>query len=85
MQDQNQIRKFFQFKRGIINYNFIKVGSTYYDLQTNASMVERIHLHDDGKISLAWTTSTIAAYQRGTGYNHYDLSNWLTVMTQHKT
>lgn len=67
-------------KRGIITYNFIKVGSTYYDLQTNASIGRRVLLHSDGKVSVAWTTSNDAAYtNRGTGYNHFNLTNWLTV------
>lgn len=67
-------------KRGLITYNFIKVGSTYYDLQTNASIGRRVLLHNDGKVSVAWTTSNDAAYtNRGTGYNHFDLSNWLSV------
>ena len=29
------------------------VGSTTYDLQTNASVMDRILMHDDGSISLA--------------------------------
>ena len=67
-------------KRGLITYNFVKVGSTYYDLQTNASVGRRVLLHADGKVSVAWTTSNDAAYtNRGTGYNHFDLNNWLTV------
>ncbi len=67
-------------KRGIINYNFIKVGSTYYDLQTNASIGRRVLLHSDGRVSVAWTTSNDALYNnRGTGYNHFNLTSWLTV------
>lgn len=67
-------------KRGLITYNFVKVGSTYYDLQTNASMGRRVFVHSDGTISLVWTTSTDAAYNnRGTGYNYYNSSSWLTV------
>jgi len=67
-------------KRGLITYSFIKVGSTYYDLQTNASMGRRIHVYPDGKVSLVWSTSADIAYtKRGTGYNHYNLTNWLTV------
>ena len=67
-------------KRGIISYNFVKVGSTYYDLQTNASIGRRVVLQDDGKVSVAWTTSNDATYaNRGTGYNHFNLSSWLSV------
>lgn len=67
-------------KRGIITYNFVKVGSTYYDLQTNASIGRRVMLLPDGTVSVAWTTSEDDAYtKRGTGYNHFDGNNWLTV------
>ena len=63
-----------------ISYNFVKVGSTYYDLQTNASIGRRVVLHNDGKVSVAWTTSNDATYaNRGTGYNHFNLSSWLSV------
>lgn len=67
-------------KRGIITYNFIKVGATFYDLQTNASIGRRVFLHSDGRVSVAWTTSNDNTYaNRGTGYNHFNLTNWLTV------
>ncbi len=67
-------------KRGLITYNFIKVGSTYYDLQTNASIGRRVLLLPDGTVSVAWTTSEDEAYtKRGTGYNHFDGTSWLTV------
>lgn len=67
-------------KRGIITYDFIKVGSTYYDLQTNASIGRRVHLLPNGNVSLAWTTSDDEGFtRRGTGYNHFNGTNWLTV------
>ncbi|MCC6817302.1 MAG: T9SS type A sorting domain-containing protein [Bacteroidia bacterium] len=67
-------------KRGIISYNFIKVGSTYYDLQTNASIGRRVILLPDGTVSVVWTTSEDQGFtKRGTGYNHFDGTNWLTV------
>ncbi len=67
-------------RKTIPYYNFVKVGSTWYDLQTNASMGRRIIVYPGGKVSAVWTTSTDAAYTlRGTGYNHYDLTNWGTV------
>jgi hypothetical protein len=67
-------------KRGVTPYSFIKVGSTYYDLQSNASMGRRIMVLPDGRVSVVWTTSEDEAYtKRGTGYNHYDLTSWLTV------
>lgn len=67
-------------KRGIITYDFIKVGSTYYDLQTNASIGRRVSLLPNGTVSVAWTTSEDEAFnKRGTGYNHYNGTSWLTV------
>jgi len=54
-------------------------GNTYYDLQSNASMQNRIHLFDDGTVGLVWTTGwahPAFATDRGTGYNYYDGNNW---------
>lgn len=53
--------------------SFIKVGSTFYDLQTNASIAKRIFLHADGSVSVVWTTApngNTGYPDRGTGYNH---------------
>lgn len=67
-------------KRGQTPYNFVKIGSTYYDLQTNASIGRRVMLLPDGTVSAVWTTSDDQNFSnRGTGYNHYDGSSWLTV------
>jgi hypothetical protein len=67
-------------KRGVISYDFVKIGSTYYDLQTNASIGRRIIVLPDGNISAVWTTSNDAGYtNRGTGYNHFDGTSWLSV------
>ena len=55
------------------------IGTTTYDLQSNASVQNRILMHDDGTISAGWTTSqelNAAWSDRGTGYNYYDGSNW---------
>ena len=55
------------------------IGTTTYDLQSNASVQNRIIYHDDGTISAAWTMSSIldAAWaDRGTGYNFFDGTNW---------
>lgn len=61
-------------------YDFIQIGQTYYDLQTNHSVGTRIVLHDDGSISAVWTTSNDqnndAFPNRGSGYNFYDGSDW---------
>lgn len=55
------------------------IGWTTYDLQTNGSVQNRIVVHDDGTISAAWTMSSelnAIFSDRGTGYNHFDGSNW---------
>ncbi len=55
-------------------YNFVLLGKSYYDLQSNASVGRRIIVHDDGSISTVWTTSPNTSTgwpQRGTGYNYF--------------
>jgi len=57
----------------------VQIGLTTYDLQTNASVMDRIIYHADGTISAAWTMSH--AWQdtytdRGTGYNFYNGNTW---------
>ena len=55
------------------------IGTTTYDLQTNASVQNRIVVHNDGTISAGWTMSqqynTIFS-DRGTGYNFFDGNSW---------
>lgn len=67
-------------KRGTnTSYNFIQIGNTYYDLQTNASIGRRIMLLPNGKVSAVWTTSdnkTTGFPNRGTGYNFFDSTEW---------
>ncbi len=67
-----------QTQRREVNYNgFIRIGSSYYDLQTNYAMPRRMVMHPDGGISAAWTTSTSDAIGypgRGTGYNYRNSS-----------
>ena len=55
------------------------VGTSTYDLQTNAAVMDRIIHHHDGTISVAWTRSNefnTSYTDRGTGYNFYDGSSW---------
>jgi len=56
----------------------IVVGETWYDLQSNSSMANRIYAFEDGTIGATWTRGmTPSAYaDRGTGYNYYDGSSW---------
>jgi hypothetical protein len=63
-----------------VNYNFIEIGTTYYDLQTNSSPGRRVMLNADGSVSAVWTTSpnvTSGYPDRGSGYNYSDGSNFL--------
>ncbi len=60
------------------------VGNTFYDLQTNNSISNRLCVNDDGTISAAWTyspnaisTTTPPFPSRGSGYNFWDGTNWL--------
>jgi hypothetical protein len=60
-------------------YDFVRVGNTYYDLQTNASIGRRAILHDDGTVSVAWTyssTSSTTWPDRGSAVNHYNGTSW---------
>ena len=55
------------------------IGSTTYDLQTNAAVMDRILRHHDGTISVAWTRSNefnTSYTDRGTGYNFFDGVSW---------
>ena len=57
----------------------VRIGTTTYDLQSNASVDNRLIRHSDGTISATWTMSSqfAAAYSdRGTGYNFHDGSSW---------
>ena len=59
--------------------NEVVIGTTTYDLQSNASVQNRIVHHDDGTISAGWTTSqelNTSWSDRGTGYNFFDGTNW---------
>ena len=57
----------------------VLIGTTTYDLQSNASVDNRLIRHNDGTISATWTMSSqfSASYtDRGTGYNYHDGSSW---------
>jgi hypothetical protein len=66
--------------------DYVKVGATVYDLQTNASIGRRVLLHGDGTISVVWTTApsgnvTDGFPPRGTGYNYYNGTSWMSPVT----
>ena len=44
-------------RKKAVNYDYIDLGDTYYDLQTNSSPGRRIILHNDGTVSAVCTTS----------------------------
>ena len=51
------------------------IGTTEYQLQTNASICNRLQLHSDGSLSATWTFAALTSWtDRGTGYNYYDPS-----------
>ncbi|MCD4773798.1 MAG: T9SS type A sorting domain-containing protein [Bacteroidales bacterium] len=55
------------------------IGTTYYDLQSNTMVSNRIHVYSDGTIGAVWTRGidTPPGFDdRGTGYNFYDGSAW---------
>lgn len=61
------------------------IGNTYYDLQTNSSVGDRIVVNADGTIATCWTFEGVAdggAYtNRGTGYAYYNGSTWSAAPT----
>ena len=62
-----------------VSSNEEMLGSTTYDLQSNACVDNRLIRHADGTISAAWTMSaqfSTSYSDRGTGYNFYDGSTW---------
>lgn len=69
-------------RRGNVNYGgWIRIGSTYYDLQSNYAMPHRVLLYNDGSVSAVWTTSPndqTGFPARGAGYNHANTTgDWM--------
>lgn len=56
----------------------IVIGSTRYDLPSNAASQRRIHAFPDGTIGATWTRGVVEPSfpERGTGYNYYDGTSW---------
>lgn len=55
----------------------VSIGSTTYQLQTNAAICNRMVNNADGTISATWTFSNTSGWaDRGTGYNYFDGTSW---------
>ncbi len=57
----------------------VVIGETYYDLQSNSTMANRIYAFEDGTISAVWTRgmdTPPSCPDRGTGYNYFDGTSW---------
>ena len=57
----------------------VVVGETFYDLQSNSTMANRIYAFDDGTIATTWTRGMVtppSCPDRGTGYNYFDGTSW---------
>jgi len=55
------------------------IGTTWYDLQSNTCLGNRIWLHSDGTISAVWTMGLEDVPNfpdRGAGYNYFDGTAW---------
>jgi hypothetical protein len=52
------------------------IGTTQYDLQSNKSIDNRIHLYEDKTIGAIWTIGSGNFSNRGTGYNYFDGTSW---------
>lgn len=60
-------------------YTKTVIGTTGYQLQTNAAICNRMVKSADGTISATWTMSQLtdgAWADRGTGYNYFDGTSW---------
>ncbi len=60
-----------------------QIGTTWYDLQSNGPLGNRMWLYDDGTIGATWTMGfTATAFpDRGTGYNYFVGTSWGTQPT----
>ncbi|MCB0805721.1 MAG: T9SS type A sorting domain-containing protein [Bacteroidales bacterium] len=60
------------------------IGKTWYDLQTNTGMQNRMYGYDDGTIGATWILgyNTSGFDDRGTGYNYFDGTEWDEIPTE---
>ena len=61
----------------------IVIGNTWYDLQSNSTMAQRIYAYEDGTIGATWTQGLVPPNfpDRGTGYNYFDGTDWGPIPT----
>jgi Secretion system C-terminal sorting domain len=53
------------------------IGTTYYQLQTNAAICNRLTKSADGTLSATWTMAQFTTWtDRGTGYNYFNGTSW---------
>ena len=52
------------------------LGSTFYDMQTNGTIENRMYVHPDGTMGGTWMRGTETSSQRGTGYNYFNGTAW---------
>lgn len=61
--------------------NSTVIGTTYYDLQSNSSVGDRIVVNPDGTIATVWTMAPTQSgpnyTDRGTGYNYFNGTTWM--------
>lgn len=55
-----------------------QIGNTWYDLQSNTALGNRMYLFNDGTIAATWTFGLNSPNfsGRGTGYNYFDGAEW---------
>lgn len=62
------------------SFGRVQLGTTYYDLQTNSAVCNRVVRNADGTIGATWTISQTPDHpgfaDRGTGYNYYNGTAW---------
>ena len=77
--ETHQYTPFRQTKAGAARLD--QIGNSYYDLQSNASIDDRIHYDaSTGTVNAAWTFSANPSFSdRGSGYNNFDGTQWGTL------
>lgn len=60
-----------------------ELGQSRYDLQSNEALQNRLVIYDDGTMAATWTTSMSdpGFADRGTGYNYFNGSEWMPLVT----